>query len=77
MDAKGLMTLERAVAEHLERLNIEQAAQVLGVTKGFLYQQRCAGTGPPSYKLNNRVCYDRRDLELYIARCKAQTLIGA
>lgn len=70
------LTLERAGVENLERLNVEQAAQVLGVTKGFLYQQRCAGTGPPSYKLNNRVCYDRRDLELYVARCKAATLVG-
>lgn len=71
------LTMYRTELERLERLTIEQAAEYLGMKKGLLYNHRSAGTGPASYKLGNRVMYDRRDLDLYIARCKAATLVGS
>jgi predicted DNA-binding transcriptional regulator AlpA len=70
-------TKYRSELERLERLNIDQAAEYLGMRKGLLYSLRGAGTGPASYKLGNRVMYDRRDLDLYVARCKAATLVGS
>ncbi|MFI8565172.1 helix-turn-helix transcriptional regulator [Rhodococcus sp. NPDC078407] len=60
-----------------DRLTAEQAAKFLGLSRKTLANQRSAGTGPPSYKIGNRVWYDSRDLEVFIARCKSQTLIGA
>lgn len=59
-----------------ERMHVKEAAEYLGVSKQTLYNLRGAGVGPASYLLGNRLTYDRRDLDLYIAQRKAATLVA-
>ncbi|MGC4960034.1 helix-turn-helix transcriptional regulator [Gordonia sp. DT101] len=59
-----------------ERMTAPQAAKYLGVSKQTLYNLRSAGSGPASYKIGQKLFFDRRDLDLYIARCKAATLVA-
>lgn len=60
-----------------DRLPAAQAAEYLGLTTKTLANMRSAGTGPAAYKIGGRIWYDLRDLDVYVARCKAQTLVGA
>ena len=60
-----------------DRLPAVKAAEYLGITSKSLSNQRAKGTGPVSYKIGGRVWYDVRDLDTYIARCRAATLVGA
>lgn len=60
-----------------DRLNTQQAAEYLGYSVKTLHNMRYSGTGPASYKIGGRIWYDLRDLDVYIARCKAETLVGA
>lgn len=59
-----------------ERMGIQEAADYLGVSRQTLYNLRSAGTGPASYLLGNRLKYDRRDLDLWVAQRKAATLVA-
>lgn len=60
-----------------DRVPAAQAAEYLDLTTKTLANKRSAGTGPAWYKIGGRVWYDVRDLDMYVARCKAQTLVGA
>ncbi|BCN49659.1 helix-turn-helix domain-containing protein [Rhodococcus hoagii] len=62
---------------HLDRLPAREAAQYLGYTTKTLANMRAKGVGPAAYKIGGRVWYDVRDLDMYVARCKAETLVGA
>ncbi|WP_051029098.1 helix-turn-helix transcriptional regulator [Nocardia takedensis] len=62
---------------HSDRLTLPEAAEYLGFSRGTLYNFRHYGTGPRSYKIGNRLVYDRADLDLWIAQQKAATLVGA
>lgn len=60
-----------------ERLNVAEAAAFLGVSRQTLYNLRSAGAGPASYKIGAKLFFDQRDLDVYVAQCKAATLVGA
>ncbi|GCE38780.1 helix-turn-helix transcriptional regulator [Rhodococcus koreensis] len=60
-----------------DRLPAAKAAEYLGFTTKTLANMRSAGTGPAGYKIGGRVWYDLRDLDTYIARCRAATLVGS
>ncbi|MGW0036166.1 helix-turn-helix transcriptional regulator [Gordonia sp. NPDC003376] len=64
------------MSDNSERLSVKEAAVYLGVSAQTLYNLRSAGTGPASYLLSNRLKYDRRDLDLYVAQQKAASLVG-
>jgi predicted DNA-binding transcriptional regulator AlpA len=59
------------------RLTIDATAFAIGQAKQTLYQWRNRGIGPRSYKLGNRVFYDREDVERWIAEQKELTGVGA
>ncbi|MGB3169950.1 MAG: helix-turn-helix domain-containing protein [Rhodococcus sp. (in: high G+C Gram-positive bacteria)] len=60
-----------------ERLNVAEAAAFLGVSRQTLYNLRSAGAGPASYKIGAKLFFDQRDLDVYVAQCRAATLVGA
>ena len=58
------------VPEHNEkarRLDTAEAAQYLGLSASTLSKLRVFGGGPAYYKLNRRVTYDTRALDLWMA----------
>lgn len=59
-----------------DALTVTEAAAYLGISRQTLYNLRSAGAGPASYLIGNRLRYDRRDLDLYIAQRKAATLVA-
>lgn len=59
-----------------DRMTAAEAAKYLGLSRQSLYNLRGAGEGPASYKIGGRVWYDRVDLETWIARQRAATLVG-
>ncbi|MBM4542416.1 helix-turn-helix domain-containing protein [Rhodococcus hoagii] len=72
-----MTTRHSSGAVQLDRLPAREAAEYLGLTTKSLANQRSAGKGPAWYKIGGRVWYDLRDLDMYVARCKAETLVGA
>jgi predicted DNA-binding transcriptional regulator AlpA len=52
------------------KLNAEEAAIFLGISKSWLNKKRGQGGGPQYHKFGRRVVYDLRDLELWAARNK-------
>jgi len=60
-----------------DRLNASGAAEFLDLSTKTLANMRARGIGPPSYRIGGRVWYDLRDLNVWIAREKAATLVGA
>lgn len=50
-----------------ETLTVEQAADYLGITVGWLYQLRAADAGPLSTRVGRRLQYRKRDLDRYTA----------
>lgn len=58
------------------RLTLTEAARYLGLSPSTLYQWRWLndGTGPASYRIRNRVFYDRSDLDSWIDQQKENTL---
>lgn len=59
-----------------ERLTAAEAAEYIGCSKQHLYNLRTAGTGPASYKVAGRLVFDRRDVDVWIARQRAATLVA-
>ncbi|MFE0749469.1 helix-turn-helix transcriptional regulator [Gordonia sp. NPDC058843] len=59
-----------------DALTVTEAAAYLGISRQTLYNLRSAGVGPASYLIGNRLRYDRRNLDLYIAQRKAATLVA-
>jgi predicted DNA-binding transcriptional regulator AlpA len=54
-----------------ERLTATEAAAYIGCSRQHLYNLRTAGTGPASYKVAGKLAYDRRDLDVWLARQRA------
>jgi hypothetical protein len=54
-------------------LNVNDAAQRLGVSVSFLNKLRLSGGGPIFLKLGTRVAYDPADLTLWLDRRKRQS----
>jgi predicted DNA-binding transcriptional regulator AlpA len=59
-----------------EVLDVEQVAELLGVTANWLYQMRCANRGPVSSRRGMRLRYRRRDVEEYLEIEAAKTRRG-
>jgi excisionase family DNA binding protein len=49
-----------------KRLNAQEAADYVGVSKGMLDKLRTAGDGPRFIKLGRKVLYDTDDLDRWI-----------
>ncbi len=64
------------MAQTDELLTIEQAADYLGVTVGWLYQLRGAGRGPLAWRQGRRLVYPRSQIDFYVARQREQSLRG-
>jgi predicted DNA-binding transcriptional regulator AlpA len=50
-----------------DHLDTDQAADYLGMSASWLAASRCNGTGPPFYKLGNRVRYIKASLDAWAA----------
>ena len=48
------------------KLNIDGAAQYLGVSRGFLDKLRMTGGGPAFLKLSRKVAYERQALDAWL-----------
>ena len=51
--------VQRIIIEHKEILSLEQAAQMLGLSRSYLYRQTSAGT-IPYYRPSGKVIYFER-----------------
>lgn len=60
-----------------ERLCAKECAAYIGVSVPALYNMRSEARGPVGYRIGNRLWFDRRDVDLWLARCKAATAVGA
>lgn len=66
--------IAEAVALKLEKMagcaqrlmDVEQAAQYLGMTPAALRHKNACGEGPTAVKIDSKLRYDRRDLDRYI-----------
>ena len=52
------------------KLNVQEAARLLGLSVSTLNKMRLTGSGPPYLKLGRRVVYDVHDLEAWAASRK-------
>lgn len=50
----------------MSRVNVQEAAEYVGVSKGMLDKLRTAGGGPRFIKLGKKVLYDTLDLDRWI-----------
>jgi len=67
----SLITQAFIVERYGLRLNVEQLADVLGVTKGALYNQFSAGTCPvKTYMDGGKRWADYRDVAAHLDQCK-------
>jgi hypothetical protein len=67
----SLLTQAYIVERYGLRLNVEQLAEVLGVTKGALYNQFSAGTcSVKTYLDNGKRWADYRDVAEYLDECR-------
>lgn len=67
----SLLTQAYIVDKYGLRLNVEQLAQVLGVTKASLYNQFSAGTCPvKTYLEQGKRWADYRDVAEYLDQCR-------
>lgn len=57
--------IEMGVSVMPEKLNMEEAAQFLGVTYKTLSRWLSEGKGPRNYKYLKRVWFDMKDLEAF------------
>lgn len=68
----SLITQAFIVEKYGIRLNVEQLAQILGITKAALYNQFSAGTCPvKTYLDGGKRWADYRDVADHIDQCKA------
>jgi hypothetical protein len=54
-------------------LSTTETARTLRLAKHTLENMRCAGHGPPYYKLGGRVFYHRDDLQRWLAQARRRT----
>jgi excisionase family DNA binding protein len=52
-------------------LSIEQVAQRTGLARSTLFQMRCRGEGPPSFRIGNRVRIRESALEEWLSKAEA------
>lgn len=57
-----------------QKLNTEEAAEVLGVKPNTLEIWRCKHKGPRYAKIGTRVIYDKADLDEYFEAHRIETL---
>ncbi|MDO8379217.1 AlpA family transcriptional regulator [Phenylobacterium sp.] len=65
-----------AMGETPKLLNVNEAAERLGVSVSYLNKMRLTGAGPPFVKLGARVCYDQPDLSAWIEGQKRRSTAG-
>jgi len=58
------------VAGCLALLSEQQVAEIIHAKKQTLRAWRVRRKGPPYYKLNGRILYDRKDVEGWIEGCR-------
>lgn len=69
----SLITQAFIVERYGIRLNVDQLAQVLGITKGALYNQISAGTCPvKTYLDGGKRWADYRDVAEHLDACRQQ-----
>ena len=67
----SLLTQAYLLEKYGPRLNTEQLASVLGITKPAVYNQLSAGTFPiNTYKDAGKTWADYRDVAIYLDRCR-------
>lgn len=67
----SLVTQAFIVEKYGIRLKLEQVAEILGITKGALYNQISAGTCPvKTYVDGGKRWADYRDVALHIDQCR-------
>jgi excisionase family DNA binding protein len=59
-----------------ELLTIDEAAQVLGVSRKTLHNKRSQGRGPLSFRVGHRILYRRSDIDAYFEHAREATLRG-
>lgn len=59
-----------------DRLPIADAAAQVPCSVQHLYNLRGAGLGPATYKVAGRLFVDQRDLDVWIARQRAASLVA-
>jgi predicted DNA-binding transcriptional regulator AlpA len=59
-----------------ERLGINEASAITGLSKRTLYGYRCANTGPVSWMVGNKLVYLRSDIESWMENRKQATARG-
>ncbi|HYG05320.1 MAG TPA: helix-turn-helix domain-containing protein [Stenotrophomonas sp.] len=60
-------------AQVRDRMNVDQAAERLGLSRSTLEKMRHTGRGPRYVKLGGRVFYRRVDLDAYIEGAIVET----
>lgn len=60
-------------AQVRDRMNVDQAAERLGLSRSTLEKMRHTGRGPRYVKLGGRVFYRRADLDAYIEGAIVET----
>ena len=53
-------------------LTMNEVSKLTGLARSTLFQMRCGGAGPPSFKLSNRVRVRESALEAWLAEQEAQ-----
>jgi hypothetical protein len=59
-----------------ELLTVEEAAAMLDVSAGHMYNLRWSGAGPLGYRRGARLIYRRNDVESFLARERETTMKG-
>lgn len=57
-------------------LGADEVAELLGVSKKYLYQMRHHGRGPASFKRGRELRYRREDVDSFLLREQASTRRG-
>ncbi len=55
-------------------LTAKEVATLLRTTPGHLANQRMRGEGPPYFKFERKVLYDKRDIDAWLERHKVKSV---
>jgi hypothetical protein len=55
-------------------LTAKEVAELLRTTPGHLANQRMRGEGPPYFKFERRVLYEKRDVDVWLERHKVKSV---
>jgi predicted DNA-binding transcriptional regulator AlpA len=74
----SILTQALVFERHGARLNIEQLAQLLGLTKGAIHNQISDGTFPiPTYLDAGKRWADYRDVAAHVDKCRERAKVAA